>query len=56
MWIVWLGAATTGLMWGWLAATRIGSFSRLFHNALALIGATLLLGTVIAWRVERLAV
>ena len=53
MWIAWLGAAITGLMWGWLAATRIGSSNRPWLNALSLIGATLLLCAAIAWKVDR---
>jgi hypothetical protein len=56
MWIIWLGAAVTGLMWGWLVATRIGCSSRPGLNTLVLIGATLLLGAAIALKVEYLAV
>jgi hypothetical protein len=56
MWIAWLGSAITGLMWGWLVATRIGGSSRPFLNTLALIGATLLLGAAIALKVGYLAV
>jgi hypothetical protein len=56
MWIVWLGISITGLMWGWLVATRIGGYSRPVLNTLVLIGATLLLGAAIAWKVEYPAV
>jgi hypothetical protein len=56
MWIVFLGAALTGLMWGWLVATRIGGSTRPVRNTLVLLGATLLLGTAIALKVEYLAI
>jgi hypothetical protein len=56
MWIVWAGAAMTGFMWGWLAALRISRSSRMFLNALAWIAATIPLGFLIAWKIERTAV
>jgi hypothetical protein len=56
MWILWPGAAITGLMWGWLVATRVDGTRHPLLNILALIGATLLLGAAIALRVATLAV
>ena len=56
MWIVWPGAAITGLMWGWLVAARVDGARRPLLTTLALIGATLLLGAAIALRVDYLAV
>ncbi len=50
--LVWSGAALSGLMWGWLCIARTGNTPRPLFNLLAVIGAALLLGGTIYWKVE----
>ena len=57
MWIVWLGCVGFGMMWGWLVANRtVGFRRRLFLNTSKIVLATLLLSTVIAWKIEALMI